>query len=210
MGVNEYDETRKKEHRSRFKESFKKASEMMEDNPNLKKGFTTIRENGRVQLIHHGLQGDELIFEGDASEVSDCTIWWISFVFKLTIGFLQAIGLAPSFGNISTRVYNLISKNQTVINAMSTTLGKTITVAGGVSIVGVIYAEGLIWPLLKLAFTTAGWWALVWVLKKVIAIATGLEAAEILAGFIVWAAQLTQLSLNYSTACPTNLIQSKN
>lgn len=210
MGVNEYDETRKKEHRSRFKESFKKASEMMEENPNLKKGFTTIRENGRVQLIHHGLQGDELIFEGDSLEVSDCTIWWISFIFKLTIGFLQAIGLAPSFGNISTRVYNLVSQNQRVIDAMSTVLGKTITVAGGVSIVGVIYAEGLIWPLLKLAFTTAGWWALVWVLKKVIAIATGLEAAEILAGFIVWAAQLTQLSLNFSTACPTNLIQSKN
>lgn len=210
MEKNGFSDERRTEHRSRFKESFAKASQMMDENPNLKKGFTTVRENGKVTLIHHGVNGDEVIFEGNSVEVDDCTIWWISFIFKITIGFYQALGLLPSFGDISKKVYNLVSQNQTVINFIGTTLGKSITVASGVSIVGVLYHEGLIWPILKLAFASAGWWALAWVLKKVIAFATGLEAAELLAGFIVWAAQLTQLSLNYSTACPVSLIQESN
>ena len=208
MERNSFSEERKEEHRSRFKKSYERAIELMEENPNLKKGFTTIRENGKVTLIHHAIHGDEIIFEGVSAEVDDCTLWWIQFIFKITVGFLQALGLAPSFGNIANRVYNLVSRNQTVINFISTTLGKTITVAAGVSIVKVLYDQGLIWPILKLALTSAGWWVLAWILKKVIAIVTGLEAAELLAGFIVWAAQLTQLSLQFSTACPTNLIAS--
>lgn len=204
-----FSEERRDEHRSRFEESYARAIEMMEENPDLKKGFTTIRENGKVTLIHHGIHGDEVIFEGVSAEVDDCTLWWIQFIFKLTVGFLQAIGLAPSFGNIANRVYNLVSRNQTVINFLSTSLGKSITVAAGVGIVKVLYDQGLIWPIIKLALTSAGWWALAWILKKVIAIVTGLEAAEILAGFVVWAAQLTQLSLNYHTACPTSLIAEK-
>lgn len=207
MGAQNFEESRKSEHRARFQASFQRAKELMAENPNLIKGFTTIRENGRVQLIHHGLYGDELIFEGNELEVSDCTLWWISFLFKVTIGFYQALGLVPSFGDIATRIYNLVSSNQRVINFISTILGKTITVSAGVGIIGIIYHEGLMWPLLKLAFTSAGWWALVWVLKKVIAIATGLEAAELLAGFIVWAAQLTVLSLQHASACPNNSLQ---
>ena len=210
MGTNNYDEPRKAEHRTRFKESFKQAQKMMAENPDLMKGFTTIRKQGRVKLIHHGLHGNEVIYEGDALAVSDCTLWWISFIYKLTIGFLQALGLVPTFGNIATRVYNLVSSNQRVIDFISTTLGKAITVSTGVSIVGVIYREGLMWPLLKLAFTTGSWWCLFWVLKKVIAIVTGLEAAELLAGFVVWAAQITTLSLQFSKACPQNAVQSAN
>jgi hypothetical protein len=63
------------------------------------------------------------------------------------------------------------------------------------------------WAILKMAFTAAGWWTLVWILKKVIALATGLEAAELLAGFIVWAAQLTIQSLNFNSSCPHTVIE---
>jgi hypothetical protein len=58
---------------------------------------------------------------------------------------------------------------------------------------------------MKFVFTSAGWYALFWVLKKVIAIVTGLEAAALLAGFIVWASQLTILSLNYNSKCGSTL-----
>jgi hypothetical protein len=59
-----------------------------------------------------------------------------------------------------------------------------------------------------MALTAAGWWTLAWILKKVIAIVTGLEAAELLAGFIVWATQLTNLSLNHQSSCPSMLVES--
>jgi hypothetical protein len=48
---------------------------------------------------------------------------------------------------------------------------------------------------------SAGWYALFWALRKVIAILTGLEAASILAGFIVWTGQLIYQVTQYHNAC---------
>lgn len=201
MNKNKYTENRRNDHRTKFEESYAKAKEMMEENPELKKAFTTVRSQGIVQLIHHGVDGDEIIFEGSSEENSDCVIWWISFIYKLTVGFFQAIGLIPSTGNIAKRIYNLIIANKAVVKVLTSMVGKAISVAAGVGLMRVIYEQGLIWPILKFVFVSAGWWALFWVLKKVIAIVTGLEAAEILAGFVVWAGQLTILSLQFPTAC---------
>lgn len=58
---------------------------------------------------------------------------------------------------------------------------------------------------MKLIFISAGWYTLFWILKKVIALLTGLEAAEILAGFITWAAGLVLMALRYSGACAEDL-----
>lgn len=194
------DETRQKT-RGRFEDAYARASEMMQENPNFLKVFTVKEENGLLKIIHHGIKGDTLVFQGPKDSIDPCTTWWIQFVFLLTAGFFQALGLIPSFGNIATRVYNLLGSNATVVAALNTVIGKTITVSGGMTVVGVIYSEGYMWPILKMAFTSAGWWTLVWILKKIIALATGLEAAELLAGFIAWAAQLTIQSLNFNSSC---------
>jgi hypothetical protein len=173
----------------------------MRQNPDLLKVFTVKEENGMLSVIHHGVKGDTLVFRAPSDAVDPCTLWWIQFVFLLTAGFYQALGLLPSFGNIATRVYNMLAANARVVAAFNTVVGKSITVGGGMTVVGVIYAEGYMWTILKMAFTSAGWWTLTWILKKIIALATGLEAAELLAGFIVWASQLTIQSLNFNSSC---------
>ena len=173
----------------------------MEANPNLSKVFTRTDANGLTRIVHHGLKGDTLVYEGAIGAESDCTLWWIQFIFQITVGFFQALGLLPTTGNIATRIYNLVRANQAVMNAITSLTGKVITATSAIGIMGVIYNQGLAWTIIKFVLTSAGWYALFWILRKVIAIVTGLEAAALLAGFIVWASQLTILSLKYNTTC---------
>lgn len=195
------DEDSKARFRNQFEEAFARARDMMDANPDLKKVFTRIDENGMTRVIYHGVRGDMIAYEGAIGAVSDCTLWWISFIYMITVGFFQALGLLPTTGNIATRIYNLIRNNATAWNALNSLAGRTITASAAISFMGVIYSEGLMWTIIKFVLTSAGWYALFWILRKVIAIVTGLEAAAILAGFIVWASQLTIQSLKYNSSC---------
>jgi Concanavalin A-like lectin/glucanases superfamily len=187
--------------RKQFEEGYQKAQDIMQANPKLKQVFTRTDAKGMTRIVHHGIKGDTLVYEGAVGAVSDCTLWWIQFVFALTVGFYQALGLLPTTGDIATRIYNLVRNNAAAWAALTSMVGKSITATAAIGFMGVVYQQGLMWTLIKFILTSAGWYALFWVLRKVIAIVTGLEAASILAGFIVWAAQLTQLSLQYGSKC---------
>ncbi|CAD0005667.1 LamG domain-containing protein [Flavobacterium salmonis] len=195
------DGSKKTKFREQFDSSYEKARKTIEDNPNLSKVFTRTDANGMTRIMHHGLRGDTLVYEGAIGAESDCMLWWIQFIFLLTVGFFQALGLLPTTGNIATRIYNLVRANATVMNALTSLTGKAITATSAIGLMGIIYRQGLMWTIIKFVLTSAGWYALFWILRKVIAIVTGLEAAAILAGFIVWASQLTILSLEYNTTC---------
>lgn len=199
------DQHQKQHYRAKFDQSFASAQTIMDANPQLKAVFTRTDAVGMTRIIHHGIRGDTLVYEGAIGAESDCTLWWIQFVFQLTVGFYQALGLIPATGNIANRIYNLIRENPTAWNALTSLAGKAITATSAIGFMGVLYEQGLMWTVIKFVLTSAGWYALFWVLKKVIAIVTGLEAAAVLTGFIVWAAQLTILSLNHNDACGTGL-----
>jgi hypothetical protein len=191
--------------RKQFDAAYDKAQQLMNKDPRLSKVFTRTDIDGVTRIVHHGLKGDTLMYEAATDAVSDCILWWIQFVYLLTVGFLQAVGLAPTTGNIATKIYNLVRGNTAAMNAITSLTGKTLTASAGITFIGVVYQQGLMWTIMKFVFTSAGWYALFWVLKKVIAIVTGLEAAALLAGFIVWASQLTILSLNYNSKCGSTL-----
>ncbi len=179
--------------------AFAEAATLYHANPKLN-SVTSRVENGFVILTHHTSRGDVEIFRAPEGSIDPCTLWWMQFVYLLTVGFYQAIGLAPSTGNIAGRIYEKISGNPVTMQAIATLLKNPITVTSAIGVMGVIWKQGLMWSLLKLIFTSAGWWTLAWLLTQVIKVLTGLEAAAILAGFTVWAAQLVVLA----TSCPCN------
>jgi hypothetical protein len=189
--------------RALFEEAYEKASESARRNPDLLKVFTVKEEGGMMTVIYHGVRGDTVVLIAPNDEFDGCTVWWIQFVALLTVGFLQALGLAPTYVNIGTRVYNMLSGNATVVAALKTLLGATVTVSAALGAIGAIYSAGYMWTILKMVFTGAGWWTLWWILSKVIAYATGAAAASLLAGFIAWSAQLTVLSLGFNAVCAT-------
>ena len=199
------DQTRQKT-RARFEDAYARASAMAEENPNLLKVFTVTEENGLVKIIHHGIKGDTLIYEAPAAAVDDCTLWWMMFIYQLTAGFFVALGLAPSAKDILSRIWNLVKQSPIVIAACETLIGQAITIATAMVVVRAIYNAGYFWPIMKMCFSSLGWWGLGRILVKVFALAFGFEAAELLAGFFTWALQLGNHATKYSTDCPTTVI----
>jgi hypothetical protein len=196
-----WDQEKKAQLRARFDAGYARAKELVAADPDLLRATTRIDRDGLTRVYYHGPQGDVLIYEAAIGSSTDCAIWWISFSYQVTIGFFQAMGLVPGNFAIAGRVAKLIQGSPRVMAVLTSLAGKTITVSAGFGVVAAIYKAGLTWPLLKLAFSSAGWYTLLWILKKVIAIALGIEAADVLAEFIVWAAKLTTHSLDYPKAC---------
>jgi hypothetical protein len=194
------DETRQTT-RDRFERAYAQASSMADENPNLLKPFTTSEENGMIKVIHHSTKGDILVYEGAAAAIDSCTLWWIQFVYMLTAGFFVALGLFPSVKDIATRIWALLRRNPLVMEALNSLVLQDITVATAMAAMKVIYQAGYMWPIMKMCFASLGWWGLGRILVKVIALVMGVEAAELLANFIVWAAQLALHAVDYKPAC---------
>src|SRR5439155_18471673 len=135
--------------------------------------------------VYHGVSGDVVVLDA-TGPISTCVVWWIEFVFALTIGFLMAIGILPSVGQIATRLYNLVTRNPVANNALVNLITSPINVINALEFIKTLSAQGLVWPMLKLALSSVGFWAILFVLRSIIAIVTGIAAASALAGFAVW------------------------
>jgi hypothetical protein len=205
--LSDSDEQTRQKTRDRFEETYAKASSMVEQNPNLLKVFTVIKEKGLVKVTYHGIKGDSLIFQGSADEVDDCTLWWMLFIFQLTAGFYIALGLVPAYETVATRIYDLLIGNPTVVTAFEALLAQTITVSAALKVVQVIYKAGYMWPIMKMIFTSLGWWTLARLLVRAVATAFGVEAAELLVGFGIWAAQIAAHAAKYNTTCGSTGIE---
>ncbi len=195
------DEAGRDKYRGRFDDAYARAQQLVRDNPNLLKVFSVVTEGGISRLVYHGLSGDVVVLDA-SGPVASCVVWWIEFVFALTIGFLMAIGLLPSVGQIATRLYNLVVRNPAANEALIGLITSPINVTNALEFIKTLYQQSLVWPILKLAFSSMGFWTLWFVLKTIFKIVTGIEAATALAGLIVWAAQLMNLVMRKNEACP--------
>ncbi|WP_436484738.1 LamG domain-containing protein [Chitinophaga sp. ARDCPP14] len=190
--------------REEFEKAYARAEEMLSENENLRKVYTRTDENGRTKIIYHDLRGDALIYDRPIGEVTDCTIWWIVFVYSISVKFLGIFLPLPVFSpynQIPGKIFNLAIANAKVLAKITAVVGTTITVMSGLDIITEMHREKILWPILKFIVVSAGWFALTAILARAFTMATGLVAAEIMAKFIVWAAQLTKLSLEYDGNC---------
>lgn len=198
------DEEKQNAFREVFEKAYAQAEEMLSENENLRKVYTRTDENGRTKIIYHGLRGDALIYDRPIGEVSDCTIWWITFIFTISVKFLGIFLPLPvfsPFNQIPTKIFNLVVKNAKLLAKITALVGTTIGVASGLDIITEMHREKVLWPILKFVIVSAGWFGLTAIIARAFTMATGIVAAEILAKFIVWAAQLTKLSLEYNGNC---------
>jgi len=150
------------------------------------------------------LRGDICFYDRPMGEVSDCTIWWMSFIFQTSVGFFGVFLPLPTFSpfnQIPAKIYNLVVANAKLVAKIAALVGSVITVGSALDIITEMHREKILWPILKFAFISAGWFGLTALLTRAITVVTGTVAAEILAKFIIWAAQMTKLSLEYNGSC---------
>lgn len=145
-------------------------------------------------------------------ELTDCELAWASFIWQLTGGFFLAIGLGPfiSTGKVQTGVFGLIKSNQTAWRAIqplytSITQGKSASalIPLMLSVIRVLYNEELLWKIFKMMMAFGSWFAITWVLAKIIQVVflPETEAAELLASFTAWGVQMVQAGLELGRAC---------
>lgn len=189
--------------RQKFEDGYARARQMVADNPNLLKVVSVVKDGPISRLVYHGVSGDIVMMETTAPG-AECVFWWISFVFTITIGLLSALGLLPPVGQIATRLYNLLTRNVAVSQAMTLLIGSAaISVSGCLALIKTIYDQGLMWSVLKLALAAAGFWVLLFALKTVFfALAGGAAIVQAAAGFIVWSTQVAALVSRYNSSCP--------
>ncbi|MGZ5445956.1 MAG: LamG domain-containing protein [Thermoanaerobaculia bacterium] len=189
--------------RQKFEDGYARARQMVADNPNLLKVVSVVKDGPISRLVYHGVSGDIVMMETTAPG-AECVLWWISFVFTITIGLLSALGILPPVGQIATRLYNLLTRNVAVSQAMTVLIGSAaISVTGCMALIKTIYDQGLMWSVLKLALAAAGFWVLLFALKTVVfALAGGAAIVQAAAGFIVWSTQVGLLVARYNSSCP--------
>ena len=146
-------------------------------------------------------------------EISECDKAWISFIWSLVGGFFLAIGLGPfiATGEAKPGLLNLIKsspaawkalmKFKDAILASKGNISAVIT--GGLGVISVLYKEGLLWTIFKMALKAGIWWIIAKAIAKIIQVVflPETEVAELLASFTTWAIQTVQSGLGVGQAC---------
>jgi Concanavalin A-like lectin/glucanases superfamily len=196
--------------RRRFEAGFAKAERMVRDNPRLASPVSHTVSDGIVRVIYHAHDGDAVLFEGQAAEVTPCQIWWMSFVATIVLGLVNIVLLLNIGQSLSetlaSRLYNLLIRNSQVLTALYELIDGIKAGAGAIAVftfLGVLASQHLLWSVLKLVLPSLGWWALGHALIKMIVWLAAPEAAAAatLATVIVWVAQISTAVLNYSSSC---------
>jgi hypothetical protein len=166
---------------------------------------------------NQGATKNHLRAHGIALEAElDVSLPLMKLAWDLTGGFLLAIGLGPLLneGRLRTGALALIRQNprveqafQSVISAVKADPGTTVALGGtgGLLVfIGVLWDEGLMWPLLRAGLRWGVWsvaaWAAFQVMKWVLA--GEVEAADLAVSFAFWAYTVTTDALAYINSRP--------
>jgi hypothetical protein len=113
----------------------------------------------------------------------------------------------PESGDAMLHIYNLMLGNPTVFTAMfdltsPLTSGSLAVLA--LESVYILWQQGLLWSVLKLALPSMGWYALGWLVQTLITwiCAPEVAVAATLTTVIVWEAQMVNALNSYSNSCP--------
>ncbi|HYG64027.1 MAG TPA: RICIN domain-containing protein [Thermoanaerobaculia bacterium] len=166
-----------------------------------------------ADLSRFSLPEEVIVTRVDISQLDPCTLAWITLLWQCTGGLLMAVGILPSIANaaMQSTIYNAIVGNATVYSAAQAVVSliqsnpkmsaALFTLVNELLIQ--MYNQGLLMPIIKSLISTLGWFALVWLAKKVIIwiFAPQAEVANILVGSIAWGISLVQAGLNVNTSC---------
>jgi hypothetical protein len=147
-----------------------------------------------------------------AKTIDDCEMAWAMLAYQLTVGFFLAIGLGPFFasGRVAPGVMALLRANSRVWGAIQAAVRtilaqKTIAIPALLTLIGLCWKEGLLWPILKLVLQVAKWYVIARAIAKIIEIVLipEVEAADLLASFAIWQYQTIQAAFDIGNKCKT-------
>ena len=146
----------------------------------------------------------------EAELISDCDRAMANLVWHITGGFFLALGLGPYIGNekVQTGVLGLIKSNPTAWSAVQRVVNVVksnpkLATGAVFSFLGILYTEDLLWSVVRMVLTSAGWWIALKAVAKILEVVLlpEAEAVELIASFVVWSAQLILKGENVADQC---------
>ena len=144
--------------------------------------------------------------------LTPCDEAWLTYIWNLTGGFFLALGLGPfiATGTPEPGVLALIRSNSTawtavqmLVTELQTERGATATIASLLSVISILYHEGLLFTVFKMMLSSVGWWAVNSALAKIIELLLipEREAAGLLSSAVLWVIQTVDAALNVASTC---------
>ena len=145
-------------------------------------------------------------------ELTDCQRALATLLWTYGPGLWLAIGLGGVIADdprLLVGIFNILGNNAAVMSALNAAItvieaNPTAILACAEAIVPVfaaVYAAGLLWKVVKFALSMLGWYALFWVLAKILGLILGLEVARLVASVAVWIAQAIYYTQNAFKVC---------
>lgn len=128
----------------------------------------------------------------------------VAFAWQITGAFFLATGLGGivANGQIRIGISGILSGNPAVMQWINNNVGtiasnKTISFGMMIGFLTILYDQGLLWSIVKEAFSAVGWIAAAYILSRLLTLILAGEvlAVQLLASFTIWATQTVQSAL---------------
>ena len=167
------------------------------------------RHNEYDVLIHHTANFSQEVYRVSADTLTPCTMWKISLVWTMFSGLMSIMGITTSIttkvkGFINTRVLN----NQPLMTVIGNNLNER-NATGLFIALQALHSYGVLWPLIKMALKSFGWWALGRLLIRLASNFVGAGAAATIAALIVAVAQIIIVLTKQPAGCTLTQVELK-
>ena len=141
-------------------------------------------------LVHHTPNFSQEVYRVSAQSLDACTMWKISLVWTMFSALLSITGITAKItakvqGFVNTRILN----NQPLMTVIANNLNAR-NATGLFIALQALHSFGVLWPLIKMALKSLGWWALGRLLVRIASNFVGAGAATTIAALIIAVAQL--------------------
>jgi len=160
---------------------------------------TLHKMNGERLVIVHRQTGSYVAYRTSETSIDDCTLWRISLVFIIAAGILAAFtGVAA---RMTDKAVHYIIKILDIpkIKALLA-LGTMMTATSIFSVLGILYSEGMLKPLLLLILDV-GFWSLIRIIARIFGIAAGFGTAQVIASLVVTAVTFISTYADKPSSC---------
>lgn len=160
------------------------------------------RHKGYDVLVHHTPNFSQEVYRVSAQSFDACTMWKISLVWSLFSALLSVTGITAKIttkvqGFVNTRILN----NQPLMTVIANNLNER-NATGLFIALQALHSFGVLWPLIKMALKSLGWWALGRLLVRIASNFVGAGAAATIAALVVAVAQIIIVLTKQPDNCP--------
>lgn len=193
-------------HEKRMRAAWTEVARTARAEPFALPSFVTSHEHqGTRYLVWHTPDQSQVVYQAPAVELSDCAWWVISVIKTVVSGFLKYFGVNAWLTDMASEyIDKYILPDLTLMEALRANLAVTTITAGTVfQLVVTLHLYGRLWPLIKMALLSLGWFAfgrlLVWI--NINCFGYPAAAAETIAGMANTATQLTYVMTQKPQGC---------